>query len=40
MAELQKLLRPGMRAPAGVSAECRIEDDVLFQVLAEISNVK
>lgn len=37
MVELQKRLKPGMRAPTGVSAECRIEDDVLFQVLAEIS---
>lgn len=37
MAELQKQLKPGMRAALGASGECRIEDSVLFQVLADIS---
>ena len=37
IAELQKQLKPGMRAPSGASGECRIEDSVLFKVLAEIS---
>lgn len=37
MAELQKTLQPGMRTPSGTSEECRIEDSVLFKVLAYIS---
>lgn len=37
MAALQEKLRPGMKAASESSGECRIEDSVLFQVLAEIS---
>jgi hypothetical protein len=37
MAKLQTQLKPGMRAPSGASGECRIEDSVLFKVLADIS---
>jgi hypothetical protein len=37
MAELQRHLQPGMRAPSGPSGECRIEDSVLFRVLVDIS---
>ena len=37
MAELQKMLKPGMRPSSGDSRECRIEDSTLFKVLANIS---
>lgn len=37
MAALQEKLRPGMIAASGASSECRIEDSVLFKVLAEVS---
>ena len=37
MAELQKMLKPGMRSSSGDSGECRIEDSVLFKVVADIS---
>ena len=40
MAILQTQLKPGMRAPSGASGECRIEDSVLFKVLADISTSK
>lgn len=37
LAELQKRLRPGMRPPSEGSKECRIEESVLFRVLADIA---
>lgn len=37
MAELQQRLEPGMRSATGGCGECRVDDNVLFKVLAEIS---
>lgn len=37
MAALQSQLKAGMRAPCGTSGECRVENSVLFRVLANIS---
>lgn len=37
LAELQKKLRPGMRSPSDDSTECRVDESVLFKVLADIA---
>lgn len=37
MAELQRRLKPGIIIPSDTSEECRVENSVMFRVLADIS---